>query len=104
MNPEETIALSFVPVTALMRGGLAARLREDDPTLVELARRHLPAAPASVAADGHEFWAVGPAAVGSRVLASAEAPDLQLPDLEGNTFRLSSLRGQKVLLYAWAPY
>ena len=47
MNPEETIALSFVPVTALMRGGLAARLREDDPTLVELARRHLPAARAA---------------------------------------------------------
>ena len=47
MNPDEAIALSFVPVTALMRGGLAARLREDDPTLVELARRHLPAARAA---------------------------------------------------------
>jgi len=27
-----------------------------------------------------------------------------LPDLDGNEFRLSSLRGQKVLLVAWAPY
>ncbi len=57
-----------------------------------------------VAAEGHELWALGPAAIGSRALASAEAPDLQLPDLDGNTFRLSGLRGQKVLLYAWAPY
>lgn len=57
-----------------------------------------------VAADGHDLWALGPAAIGSRALATAEAPDLQLPDLDGKTFSLSSLRGQKVLLYAWAPY
>ena len=31
-------------------------------------------------------------------------PDLTLPDLDGKPFHLSSLRGQKVLLYAWAPY
>lgn len=50
------------------------------------------------------LWALGPASIGSRALASAEAPDLSLPDLDGKEFRLSSLRGQKVLLYAWAPY
>jgi hypothetical protein len=50
------------------------------------------------------LWALGPASFASRALASAEAPDLRLPDLDGNEFRLSSLRGQKVLLYAWAPY
>jgi hypothetical protein len=50
------------------------------------------------------WWALGPATFGSRALASAEAPDLRLPDLDGNEFRLSTLRGQKVLLYAWAPY
>jgi hypothetical protein len=50
------------------------------------------------------LWALGPASLGSRALASAEAPDLELPDLDGNTFRLSSLRGQKVVLAAWAPY
>ena len=44
------------------------------------------------------------ASVGARALASAEAPDFSLPDLDGKEFRLSSLRGQKVLLYAWAPY
>lgn len=57
-----------------------------------------------VAAEEHGLWALGPAAVGSRALASAEAPDLSLPDLDGAMFSLSSLRGQKVLLYAWAPY
>ena len=57
-----------------------------------------------VAAEEHSLWALGPATVGSRALASAEAPDLRLPDLDGNMFSLSSLRGQKVMLYAWAPY
>ena len=57
-----------------------------------------------VAAPEHGLWALGPASIGSRALASAEAPDLRLPDLGGKEFRLSGLRGQKVLLYAWAPY
>ena len=57
-----------------------------------------------VAAPEHGLWALGPASVGSRALTSAHAPELRLPDLSGKEFRLSSLRGQKVLLYAWAPY
>ena len=57
-----------------------------------------------VAAPEHGLWALGPASVGARALASAEAAALRLPDLDGNEFRLSSLRGQKVLLFAWAPY
>jgi hypothetical protein len=57
-----------------------------------------------VAAPEYGLWALGPAAIGSRALASAQAPELRLPDLDGKEFRLSSLRGQKVLLYAWAPY
>jgi hypothetical protein len=57
-----------------------------------------------VASEEHRMWALGPASIGSRTLASAEAPDLKLPDLDGNLFSLSSLRGQKVLVYAWAPY
>jgi hypothetical protein len=52
----------------------------------------------------HGLWALGPASIGSRTLASAEAPELTLPDLDGKLFNLSSLRGQKVLLFAWAPY
>ncbi|MBL8386526.1 MAG: hypothetical protein JNM90_25805 [Burkholderiales bacterium] len=57
-----------------------------------------------VGAPEHGLWALGPAAPNARALASAEAPELALPDLDGNTFHLSSLRGRKVLLYAWAPY
>jgi hypothetical protein len=48
--------------------------------------------------------ALGPATLNGRALASAEAPDVELEDLEGNAFRLSQLRGQKLLIYAWAPY
>ena len=50
------------------------------------------------------LWAFGPESLGGRALVSAEAPELVLPDLDGNEFRLSSLRGQKVVLVAWAPY
>jgi hypothetical protein len=50
------------------------------------------------------MWALGPESVSGRALASAEAPELVLPDLDGNPFRLSSLRGQKVALVSWAPY
>ena len=48
--------------------------------------------------------ALGPATVGGRALVTAEAPELVLPDFDGNEFRLSSLRGQKVVLVAWSPY
>ena len=52
----------------------------------------------------HGVWAIGPESVGGRVLTTAEAPELVLPTLDGDEFRLSSLRGSKVLLVAWAPY
>ncbi len=45
---------------------------------------------------------VGPAP--GRVLTNAEAPDLRLPDWNGREFSLSSLRGRKVLLVAWASW
>jgi hypothetical protein len=50
------------------------------------------------------LWAVGPETIGERALVSAEAPELVLDDIDGNPFRLSSLRGQKVVLVSWAPY
>jgi hypothetical protein len=50
------------------------------------------------------LWAFGPESLGNRALVSAEAPELVLPDLKGNEFRLSTLRGQKAVLVAWAPY
>lgn len=54
--------------------------------------------------DASGQWAIGPESLGGRSLATAVAPELVLPDIDGNEFRLSSLRGQKVVLVAWAPY
>jgi hypothetical protein len=41
---------------------------------------------------------------GGRMLESAELPHIVLPDVDGNLFDLTSLRGQKVLLAAWASW
>jgi len=49
-------------------------------------------------------WAIGPESLGDRALTTAEAPELILDDVDGNAFRLSSLRGQKVVIVSWAPY
>jgi hypothetical protein len=54
--------------------------------------------------EQHDLWALGPESLGGRALVTAAAPDLVLDDLDGNEFRLDSLRGQKVVLVAWAPY
>ena len=48
-------------------------------------------------------YALGPEAMG-RALTTAGAPEVVLPDIDGNEFRLSSLRGQKVLMVAWASW
>jgi peroxiredoxin len=53
----------------------------------------------------HGLWALGPeSGITGRALTTAEAPDLELPDLAGNPFRLSSLRGQKVVVACWASW
>jgi hypothetical protein len=58
-----------------------------------------------VADDDHARWALGPeTAPTGRVLTTAAAPELVLPDADGNPFRLSTLLGQKVLLVAWASW
>lgn len=56
--------------------------------------------------EAHSIWALGPeSAVTGRVLTTAVAPDFELPQvLTGEPFKLSSLRGQKVLLVAWASW
>jgi hypothetical protein len=53
--------------------------------------------------EAHGLWCLGPRATG-KALETAVAPDLRLPDVDGNEFRLSSLRGQKVFLVAWASW
>jgi len=48
--------------------------------------------------------ALGPETLSGHALPSADAPELVLPDLDGNDFHLSSLRGHKVVVVSWAPY
>jgi hypothetical protein len=58
-----------------------------------------------VADAAHGVHALGPeTTVTGRVLSTAVAPELELPDADGNPFKLSSLLGQKVLLVAWASW
>ncbi len=54
--------------------------------------------------DEAGLFALGPSTLSGRALVTAEAPDLELPTLDGTPFRLSSLRGRKVCLVAWSPY
>lgn len=55
--------------------------------------------------EGAGIWALGPdTTVTGKALTTAVAPELELPDFDGNPFKLSSLRGQKVLLVAWASW
>ena len=48
-------------------------------------------------------WCLGPEAMG-RALTTAQAPELVLPDYQRTPFRLSSLRGQKVLIVTWSSW
>lgn len=57
-----------------------------------------------VTSEAHNLVSIGPESIGNRALTSAVAPDVVLPDLDGNPFRLSSLKGQKIVVFAWAPY
>jgi hypothetical protein len=50
------------------------------------------------------LWALGPETLSGHALPSAEAPELVLPTIDGDEFRMTSLRGSKVVLVAWAPY
>jgi hypothetical protein len=55
--------------------------------------------------DKNDVWYFGEAAATRRAtLATLEAPDFELPDLDGKLHRLSDYRGKKVLLAAWASW
>lgn len=55
--------------------------------------------------DAGETWVLGTGS-GQRAeaLATLEAPDFALPDLEGGVHRLSDYRGRKVFLATWASW
>jgi len=58
---------------------------------------------ALVADERHGLWALGPDA-GGRALASAQMPDLELPDRHGRPFSLRSLSGTRMVMVAWASW
>ena len=53
--------------------------------------------------ERHDVWALGPESR-DHVLASAELPPVVLADVDGRPFDLASLRGEKVLIAAWASW
>jgi len=52
----------------------------------------------------HGLWALGTATLGGRALDTATAADPELLTFDHEPFRLSSLRGKKVILLAWSSY
>ncbi|MEY2567362.1 MAG: hypothetical protein QOE35_1891 [Actinomycetota bacterium] len=54
--------------------------------------------------EEHALWAFGPES-GGRALSTAVLPPIELPDIRtGESFDLSSSRGRKVVLVAWASW
>lgn len=86
------------------KGDLCVPLPDDDRRLSTVAER-LGMPVLHDDATGADLWALGPATVTGTALETATVPpDFELPDLDGNPFRLSSLHGRKVLLVAWASW
>ena len=52
----------------------------------------------------HAVWAFGDAARAGGSAPSVEAPDFELPDLDGRLHSLSQYRGKKVFLFCWASW
>jgi len=87
----------------LCRGERCVPFRSADVATVELSAAAEALAMPLVHDAAHGLWALG-AEAGGRALHSAIVPELALPDFRGESFRLSSLRGTKVLLVAWASW
>ena len=58
-----------------------------------------------VGTESGDTWVLEePADARNEALRSLEAPDFELPDLDGRKHRLSDYRGRKVLLASWASW
>jgi hypothetical protein len=57
-----------------------------------------------VSDEAHGVWALGPATLSGTALQSAVAADPELLTRDGDHFKISSLRGTKVVLVAWSSY
>jgi hypothetical protein len=53
--------------------------------------------------EAHGLYALGPES-GGQTLTTARAPDLTLPQPDGSEFSLSSMRGRKIVMVAWASW
>ena len=87
----------------LCRSERCVPFRSTDPATIDLAAAADALAMPLVHDAAQGLWALG-AESGGRALRTAIAPDLELPDFRGGSFRLSSLLGTKVLLVAWASW
>lgn len=56
-----------------------------------------------VAHEPSGTYALGPESLGHS-LTTAKVPEIELPDVNGDSITLSSLRDRKVLLVAWASW
>jgi hypothetical protein len=77
-------------------------LRSDGTIDVEVVARRL--GMPLVHDDEHGAWALGPATFNGTALTTATAADPELLARDGGSFRLSELRGRKVVMVAWASY
>jgi hypothetical protein len=77
-------------------------LRDDGSINVEIAAQRL--GMPLIHDPAHGVWALGSATTSGKALATAEAADPELITRHGEPFRLSSLRGRKVVLVAWSTY
>ena len=77
-------------------------LRDDGTVAIEVAAQRL--GMPLVHDEQHGVWALGTATLSGTALATASAADPELRTHDGAAFRLSSLRGRKVLLVAWSSY
>ena len=53
--------------------------------------------------ERHGVWALGPESA-DHVLASAQLPPIVLQDVDSRPFDVASLRGEKLLIAAWASW
>ena len=87
------------------RANPPARLRSQEATGWALAKQaETSGRPVAVDLDEHAAYLGISAAQRAKALASLEAPDFTLPDLDGRPHSLSAQRGKKVLLVAYASW
>jgi hypothetical protein len=106
LPPDEFTRLSGweIKPEGACKGEVCVPLQGPDFDLQATAERLGMAVVSEMSGPDSRLWAFGPETVTGRSLTTTEIGDFTLPDLDGNEFSFSSLRGSKVLLIAWAPY